>query len=102
MAAKSKNKRAEARRKHIMQKRRAKYKAIMKPFIEIHRSPVKESSIRTAFEQMIDALLKLNIKHLEQLSFDLKDWAIPPWYGDYHKELKRRIDFFILEKTLLK
>lgn len=51
------------------------------------------------FEQMIAELSLLNVKYLEQLVNDLKS---NPGFKDPNKGLKERIEFVILERTVLK
>ncbi len=93
----SKVKRQLARARHRRDKRRARYKRILKKYPTL-TGPNGEDR----FASLQQELLCLNVKYIQQLVNDLKSGAIVPCYGDYHRTLQRTMEMALMEKTILK
>ncbi len=107
----SKVKRQKARAIQQMNKRRAKYKRIMAKYklpgatytVGGNNEDFMVMAPPSSFDLMMEELTKLNVKHCQQLLNDLKaQGAISPWYGDYHRSLILKLEFSIIERTVLK
>lgn len=58
---------------------------------------------KSAFENLLIDLSKLNAKYLQQLLSDLNSkGSIYPFHGEYHKMLISSVETMIIERTMLK